>query len=186
MLTETDQISNFRSEDISKEILLDLVRKNVLEFSDKFFHFQYAILEMFKGALNNYSMLKLRFLINIHSFAMQCKNASHQYYATNQDTKPLSVIAELPPKQGQINVYLFLFATASFITQPFFPLKGKLKYIINFPSKISNDIIQCYQFSHQILPLMSTDITRYYWTKGTQSLKSMNPIQKMSIYLSRI
>ena len=70
MLTETDQISNFRSEDITKEILLDLVRKNVLEFSDKFFHFQYAILEMFKGALNNYSVLKLRFLINIHSFVM--------------------------------------------------------------------------------------------------------------------
>ena len=61
MLTETRQISNFRSQDVSKEILSDLVRKNVAEFSDKFFHFQYAILEMFKGALNNYSMLKLLF-----------------------------------------------------------------------------------------------------------------------------
>ena len=70
MLTETRQISNLRSQDVSKEILSDLVRKNVAEFSDKFFHFQYAILETFKGALNNYSMLKLRFLINIHSFAM--------------------------------------------------------------------------------------------------------------------
>ena len=61
MLTETRQISNLRSQDVSKEILSDLVRKNVAEFSDKFFHFQYATLEMFKGALNNYSMLKLRF-----------------------------------------------------------------------------------------------------------------------------
>ena len=50
-----------RCKEISKEILLDLVRKNVAEFSDKFFHFRYATLEMFKGALNNYSMLKLLF-----------------------------------------------------------------------------------------------------------------------------
>ena len=61
MLTETRQISNLRSQDVSKKILLDLVRKNVAEFSDKFFHFQYATLEMFKRALNNYSMLKLLF-----------------------------------------------------------------------------------------------------------------------------
>ena len=88
MLTETRQISNLRSQDVSKEILSDLVRKNVAEFSDKFFHFQYATLEMFKAALNNYSMLKLCFLINTHTFAMYCKNVSHQYYATNQDTKP--------------------------------------------------------------------------------------------------
>ena len=33
MLTETRQISNFRSQDVSKEILSDLVRKNVAEFS---------------------------------------------------------------------------------------------------------------------------------------------------------
>ena len=61
MLTETRQISNLRSQYVSKEILSDLVRKNVAEFSDKFFHFQYATLEMFKGALNNYSVLQLRF-----------------------------------------------------------------------------------------------------------------------------
>ena len=87
MLTETrQQISNLRSQDVSKEILTDLVSKDVAEFSDKFFHFQYATLEMFKGALDNYSMLK--FLINTHTFAMYCENVSHQYYATNQDTKP--------------------------------------------------------------------------------------------------
>ena len=61
MLTETRQVSNLRSQDVSKEILSDLVWKNVAKFSDKFFHIQYATLEMFKGALNNYSMLKLRF-----------------------------------------------------------------------------------------------------------------------------
>ena len=33
MLTEMRQISNLRSQDISNEILLDLVRKNVVEFA---------------------------------------------------------------------------------------------------------------------------------------------------------
>ena len=58
MLTETRQISNLTNQDVSKEIQSDLVRKNVAEFSDKF---QYATREMCKRALNNYSMLKLRF-----------------------------------------------------------------------------------------------------------------------------
>ena len=40
----------------------DLERKNVAEFSDKFFYFQYVTLEMFKGVLNNYAMLKLLFI----------------------------------------------------------------------------------------------------------------------------
>ena len=53
------QISNLRSQDISKKILSHLVRKDVAEFSNKFYHFQYAALEMFKGAFNNYSTLKL-------------------------------------------------------------------------------------------------------------------------------
>ena len=61
MLTETRQISNLRRQDVSKEILSDLVRKNVAVLSDKFFHFQYTTREMRKGTLNNYSMLKLRF-----------------------------------------------------------------------------------------------------------------------------
>ena len=50
MLT-TRQISNLRSQDVSKEILSDLRRKDVAEFNDKFYHFQYATLAMFKGAL---------------------------------------------------------------------------------------------------------------------------------------
>ena len=45
MLTETREISNM-SQDVSKEILSDVVRENVAEFN-KFFHFQYATLEMF-------------------------------------------------------------------------------------------------------------------------------------------
>ena len=51
-LVEISEVLNL-NQDVSKEILSDLVRKNVAEFSDKFFHFQYATLEMFKGALNN-------------------------------------------------------------------------------------------------------------------------------------
>ena len=62
ILFETHQISNLRSQDVSMEILSDLVvRKNVAEFRDKFFHFYYTTREMLKGALNNYSMLKLHF-----------------------------------------------------------------------------------------------------------------------------
>ena len=62
MLTGTRQISNLRSRDVSKGILSDLVRKDVAEFSDELSHFQYATLEMFKPALNNFSVLKLHFL----------------------------------------------------------------------------------------------------------------------------
>ena len=53
MLTETRQVSNLKSQDVSKEILSELMRKNFVEFSDMFFHFQYATREMCKGALNN-------------------------------------------------------------------------------------------------------------------------------------
>ena len=61
MLMKMHQISNLRSQDVSKEILSDLARKNVAKSSDKFFHFHCATQEMCNGALNNYSMLKLRF-----------------------------------------------------------------------------------------------------------------------------
>ena len=107
MLTETREISNLRSQDVSKEILSDLVRKNVAEFSDKFFHFQYATLEMFKGALNN-----------THPFAMYFENVSKRYYITNQDIKP-HILLENCPKIGVEQCLPFLFAAASFITQPF-------------------------------------------------------------------
>ena len=58
MHTETPQISNLRSHGVSKETLSDSVRKDLAEFN-KFCHFQYATLEMFKGVFNNYSMLKM-------------------------------------------------------------------------------------------------------------------------------
>ena len=45
-------ISDLMNQDVSKKILSDLVRKNVTEFSDDFFHFQYATREMCKGVLN--------------------------------------------------------------------------------------------------------------------------------------
>ena len=153
MLTETRQIPNLRSQELSKEILLNLVRKDVAEFSDKFLHFQYATLEMFKGALNNYSMLKLRSFINTHTFAMYFKNVSHQYYATNQGNKPHILSYNCP--KIEVGQCLSCFICHSFFYYAaFFPLKGKLKHIIHFLHEISNDIILCYQFSRRILPLI--------------------------------
>ena len=103
------------------------------------------LLEMFKVALNNYSVLKLHFFkINTHTFAMYCKNVSHQYYATNQDTK-----IEVGQRLSFFICHSFFYYAA------FFPLKGKLKYIIiRLPYEISNDIIQSYQFIRWILPLL--------------------------------
>ena len=75
MDTETRQISNLRKQDVSKEILSGLVRKDIAEFSDKFSYFQFATLKMFKAALNNYSMLKLCFLINSHTFTCIVKTS---------------------------------------------------------------------------------------------------------------
>ena len=75
ILTEPRQISNLRNQDVSKEILSDLVRKDIAEFSDKCSYFQYAILEMFKLALNNCSVLKLCFLINTLTFTCIVKTS---------------------------------------------------------------------------------------------------------------
>ena len=112
------------------------------------------LLEMFKVALNNYSVLKLHFFkINTHTFAMYCKNVSHQYYATNQDTKP-HILSESCSKIGVDQRLSFFICHSFFYYAAFFPLKGKLKDIIHFPYEISNDIIQCYQFGRQILPLL--------------------------------
>ena len=55
MLT-TRQISNLRSQDVSKEILSDLRRKDVAEFNDKFYHFQYATLAMFNAKITFFSL----------------------------------------------------------------------------------------------------------------------------------
>ena len=88
MHTETRQISSLRNQEVSKEIQSDLVRKDVAEFNDKFYHFRYATLEIFKKAFNNYPKLKSRFLSTPTLYAMHCKNVTHHYYATIQDTKP--------------------------------------------------------------------------------------------------
>ena len=166
---------------IRNVLSLKLEEERYCQFNDKFYHFQYATLEMFKEAFSDYSMLELRFFINIYLFAMYCENVSHQYYAIIQVSKP-HVLPQNCPKEGQINVCLLLFATA-FYHAAFFLLKGQLKDItIYFPNDIINEIIQCYQFSHWILtllPLMLTDITQFIWINGTQSPKSMNPIQKI-------
>ena len=95
----------------------------------KFFHFQYATREMCKGALKNYSMLKLRFFYHTHIFAMYCRNVSHQYYATNQDTKP-HILSWNCPKIGLDQCLSFFICHSFFYYAVFFPLKGKLKYII--------------------------------------------------------
>ena len=73
------------------EILSDLVRKDVTKFNNNFYHFQDANLQMFQRAFNNYSMQKLNF-INTYTFAIYCKNVSYQYYTTNQDTKPHTLL----------------------------------------------------------------------------------------------
>ena len=49
MLTETGQISNLRSQDVSKKILSDIVRKDVAEFSDTFSYFHYATKRCLRG-----------------------------------------------------------------------------------------------------------------------------------------
>ena len=98
MHMETCHISNLGSQDVSKEILSDLVRKkDVAQLYDKFYHFKYAALEMFKEAINNYSKLKLDFFINTHIFAIYYTNVSHQYYATIQDSKP-HILSRNAPK----------------------------------------------------------------------------------------
>ena len=125
MLTETCQIPHLRSQEVSKEILLNLVREDVAEFSEKFLHFQYATLEMFKGALNNYSMLKLRSFINTHAFAMYFKNVSHQYYATNQDNKP-HILSYNCPKIG-VGQCLSSFICHSFLLRSLFSFERQIK-----------------------------------------------------------
>ena len=46
---ETGQISNLRSQDVSKKILSDIVRKDVAEFSDTFSYFHYATKRCLRG-----------------------------------------------------------------------------------------------------------------------------------------
>ena len=114
----------------------------MLPISGKFSHFQYATLEMFKAALNNYSMLKLRFLINTHNFPLYRNNVYHQCYTTNHDTKPQLLSQNYPkigsnyPKIGIDQCLIFFFIYCSFFYYAaFFPLKGKLTLNVPIPVK---------------------------------------------------
>ena len=85
---------------------------------------------------------------------MYCRNVSHQYYATNQDTKP-HLLLQNCPKIGVDQCLSFFVCHSFFYYAAFFPLKGKLKYIvIHVPYEISNDIMKSYRFSRQTLPLL--------------------------------
>ena len=94
---------------------------------------------------------------------MYCKNVSHQYYATNQDTKP-HILSWNCPKIGLDQCLSFFICHSFFYYAAFFPLKGKLKYIIiRLPYEISNDIKQSYQFSRRILPLLPLNASNIDW-----------------------
>ena len=91
MHTETHQISNLGSQDVFKEILSDLVKKDVAEFNDKFYHFEYATLEMFKGHsiiiqswnvffINTYT---LQFIVKTSpiNIMQQFRTKNHMFYS---------------------------------------------------------------------------------------------------------
>ena len=146
MHTEKCQISNFGSEDFSKEILTDLFRKDVAEFNNMFYHFEYATMEMllFSAKITYFSSATTPFLcitkaspINVMQLF---RTANHIFYCRTA------------LKQGR-SVSIFFFCNSFFYQAALFPLKVQLKYIINFPYEISSFIRQCYQFSHLILPL---------------------------------
>ena len=120
MLTETRRISNLRNQDISKEILSGVVRKDVAEFSDKFSYFQYPTLEMFKAALNNYSVLKCFFLINTLTFT--CIVKTYPIGIMQLIRTPNHIFYRRRCRSVSIS---FLFATASFITQLFSTFRTK-------------------------------------------------------------
>ena len=153
MLTDMRQISNLR------------MRKNVAEFRVKLSHFQYATWEMCKGALNNYSMLKLRFF-NQHSLLQCIVKTSPISIMQLIRTRNHTFYHRITPKIGVDQCPSFFYLPQLLYYAAFFPLKGQLKYIIiHFPYEISNDIRYC-PYCPQLL-LMSTDISRYYWTNGT-------------------
>ena len=80
---------------------------------------------------------------------MYCKNVSHQYYATNQDTK-----IEVGQRLSFFICHSFFYYAA------FFPLKGKLKYIIIcLPYEIKNDILSV---QLPLLPLIDSNVDWHY------------------------
>ena len=129
ILAETRHISSLMSQDVSKEILSDLVTKNVVEFSDKFFHFQYATLEMFKGELNNYSLVKLLFFKSTPTL-LQCIVKRSPISIMQLIRTPNHIFYHgITPKIGVDQCISFFICHSFFYSAVFFPLKGKLKYI---------------------------------------------------------
>ena len=119
MHTEKCQISNFGSEDASKEILTDLLRKDVAEFNNMFYHFEYATMEMLAESFNYCLVLKLRiFHQQPHLFCVLQKRLPSMLcnYSGQQTTY---FIVELPRNRVDQCLSSF-FATAFFIRQPFF------------------------------------------------------------------
>ena len=102
-----------------------LVRNDVVELNDQFYHFQYATLEMFKGTFIKYSKLKYGIFTNTHTIAMYLKNVSHQYCVTNQDPKP-RILSQNWLKEGGDQCLSFI---ASFITQSLFLWKVNWKML---------------------------------------------------------
>ena len=121
--------SNLRNQVVSKEIPSDLERKDIAEFSDKFSYFQYTTLEIFKAALNNYSMLNLFFestpsllhVLQKRLPSVLCNWSGHQttYF-----------IADLPQNRGR-SISIFFYCHSCFYCAAFF----------HFPYEISNNII---------------------------------------------
>ena len=104
------QISNLWNQDVSKEILLDLVRKDIAEFTDKFSRFQYATLKMFRAALNNYSMLKLHFLKSTPTLLQCIVKTSPISIMQLIRTPPNHIfIVELPQNEGR-SVSIFFYS----------------------------------------------------------------------------
>ena len=119
MHTEKCQISNFGSEDASKEILTDLLRKDVAEFNNMFYHFEYATIEMLAESFNYYLVLKLRiFYQQPHLFYVLQKRLPSML-CNYSGQKTTYFIVELPRNRVDQCLSSF-FATAFFIRQPTF------------------------------------------------------------------
>ena len=130
MLTEARQISNLRNQDVPKENLSNLVRKDITEFSDKFSYFQYVTLEMFKATLNNYSMLKLCFLINTLTFTCIVKTCPISIMQLIRTPNRI-IDRRIAPKIGVDQYLSFFYLQQHFLLRSFF----------HFPYEMSNDII---------------------------------------------
>ena len=150
MHTETRQISNLRSQDISKEIIIDLVRKDNAQVNDKFYNFQHATLEIIKGVFNDCSVLKLR-LFSVKTPTLLQRIVKRSPISIMQLIKTPKHIFYGRVAQNKVRLMsIFFICHSLFCYAAFFHLKGKLKDSTHYPYDISNNMIQCYQFSSQI------------------------------------